>query len=91
MDRGFLVGPSFFIDHFPDTAAAVLSGLAASFYTTDAEAEEEQEQGEHELPADDQTDQKRRRKAELVLNRMRLPKDKAHIASDLDHLVDDDI
>lgn len=93
MDRGFLVGPSFFIDHFPDTAAAVLSGLAASFYTTDAEAEEEeeQEQGEQELPADDQTDQKRRRKAELVLNRMRLPKDKAHIASDLDHLVDDDV
>ncbi|CAL6417770.1 unnamed protein product [Bathycoccus prasinos] len=79
MDRGFLVGPSFFIDHFPDTAAAVLS------------AEEEQEQGEHELPADDQTDQKRRRKAELVLNRMRLPKGKAHIASDLDHLVDDDV
>jgi len=37
MDRGIVVGPSFFVDHFPDTAAMVLSILAASYYAVPIE------------------------------------------------------
>ena len=43
MDRGFLVGPSFFIDHFPDTVAAVLGDLAGPLFAADDEKEEEED------------------------------------------------
>jgi sn1-specific diacylglycerol lipase len=79
MDRGFLVGPSFFIDHFPDTVAAVLSGLAASF-------------GEEGGAARDENEEDHQEQRTKLVARMGLPKSvsKEHVASDLDHLVDDD-
>ena len=81
MDRGFLVGPSFFIDHFPDTVAAVLGDLAASF----GEADDEKEEEDARLLDDWKT-----RRSEFA-KRMSLPKSdsKQNVASDLDHLVDD--
>ena len=82
MDRGFLVGPSFFIDHFPDTVAAVLGDLAASF----GEADDEKEEDEDARLLDDW----KTRRSEFA-KRMSLPKSdsKQNVASDLDHLVDD--